>query len=117
MKLPKLKWRVDPAPTGQFRSFQSRAWPSADYPNGDFAACIISTDKEDYKGFHAKATGLHLKVKVAKWLKTPDDQAGSFKLLVSKAEYSSIAEAKEAVNKILEKNPELMPKEYYDDGV
>ncbi len=27
----KLKWKVDPIPTGQWSSFQKRAWPSAEH--------------------------------------------------------------------------------------
>lgn len=53
-KLPKLKWRVDPAPTGPYRSFSKRAWPSADYPNGATAGYIINVDKSHMRDFTAK---------------------------------------------------------------
>lgn len=113
-RIPKLTWRVDPAPTGPYRSFSHRAWPSADYPNGKTAACIISADKVPYEGFHRKETCLNLKVRIAKWIKT-DEGTDTFVWVVSRRSFSTIAEAKEGVNKLLESNPHLMHPEYRNE--
>lgn len=34
MKTPKVLWRVQQAPTGKYRTFESRGWPWAHYKNG-----------------------------------------------------------------------------------
>ena len=113
-KLPKLKWRVDPAPTGPYRSFSKRAWPSADYPNGATAGYIINVYKVPYEGFHRKETNLNLKVRIAKWVKK-EDGSDTFVWVVSRRTFSTIAEAKEGLNKLLEANPNLMHPEYRNE--
>lgn len=53
-----IKWRVDPEPTGQYRSFDKRSFPSADYNDGSERTCAWMHCKTDYSGRVVK-TGHH----------------------------------------------------------
>ena len=66
----KLKWKVQPEPTGRYRSFEHRGWPQAELSNGDTVAIITCDDS--YVPALAKA-GHHkpLKVRVADYSRTP----------------------------------------------
>lgn len=45
-KTPKIKWKVGEKPTGMYRAFQSREWPTACYVVGDRYAFSISCEDE-----------------------------------------------------------------------
>lgn len=85
----KLVWRVSPAPSGRYSSFQSRAFPSANYKNGEPAAQLICS--ESYQSFHKDATGLEIVIMVALW------ENDTFNWRKLKRSARSIAEAKERV--------------------
>lgn len=95
-------WKVDPAPTGKYRSFAHRGWPSADYAGDRIAAKIYCED--DYEPQNAR-TGKHaaLRLHVADYSVTP------WKWRKAKGEFKTIQEAKDALVKILLDHPELMP--------
>ena len=38
----KLIWKVAEAPTGRFRSFDKRGWPSATYETKDGSCCSVN---------------------------------------------------------------------------
>lgn len=40
----KLTWRVAPKPTGRYRSFEQRGWPTGYYPNGRPAVMLGCED-------------------------------------------------------------------------
>ena len=42
----KIIWKVAPVPTGRYRSFEERGWPSAEYENQEPAAWISCPGKE-----------------------------------------------------------------------
>ena len=105
MKAPKLKWSVCPAPEGRFRSFEKRGFPSADYANGHSAAKISC--ELSYKPDHRTATDLELTVHVAQWYVREDGHL-TFNWRRVKRMASSIAEAKDIVAKVLERNPGLI---------
>lgn len=56
-----IKWRVQEAPTGRYRSFERRGWPIAYYADGSIAAQIKCED--DYKP-RSIETGDHRLLKV-----------------------------------------------------
>lgn len=65
----KLKWYVDPEPTGPYRSFQRRGWPTCyngnpDKEDCDVLATIVSLNRDGYEGHYARATDLRLKVRI-----------------------------------------------------
>lgn len=89
----KLKWYVDPEPTGPYRSFQRRGWPTCyngnpDKEDCDVLATIVSLNRDGYEGHYARATDLRLKVRI--YFKI----GGEHRTGLSKEEFSSIAEAK-----------------------
>lgn len=104
----KLKWYVDPEPTGSYRSFQRRGWPicysgNPDKEDCEVLAAIVSLDHHGYEGHYARATNLRLKVRIH-FKVAGEDRTG-----LSKEEFSSIAEAKAWLKAFYKKNPKFYP--------
>lgn len=104
----KLKWYVDPEPTGRYRSFQRRGWPTCYSGNPDKEDCellaaIVSLDHHGYEGHYARATNLRLKVRIH-FKVAGEDRTG-----LSKEEFSSIAEAKAWLKAFYKNNPKFYP--------
>ena len=106
MKLPKIKWRVQPAPTGRYRSFDRRGWPSAEYSDGQLAASIRCEDA--YYPAHAK-TGAHAPLTLVVYDYSKGTQERASRVLVKR--FSTLEEAKAALLPALEKYPEFILKE------
>lgn len=112
----KLKWKVGAAPTGRFRSFDSRAWPSAYYDKTDRAACMI-TCTESYtpalgRDPAPKKFGggpLELIVRIADY--TPIEGGSSWKWRSLTRRFDNLDAAKEAAEKFLNDNAAFRPKE------
>jgi hypothetical protein len=101
----KLKWKVAEAPTGRYRSFEKRGWPSAYYvDNGNNAAVAIYCEDE-YRPENVKI-GKHavLEVRIADW-----SVEHAFKWRTLKQRFATLQEAKETVTKFLEANPKYWP--------
>lgn len=58
----KLKWRLGEKPTGRFKSFHKRGWPSAEYADGSPAASIAPEDNSGYWPNLAETTVLITRV-------------------------------------------------------
>ena len=58
----KLKWTVGEKPTGPYKSFANRSWPTAEYPDGDFAGSIAAVNGESYSPRIAETTELEVRV-------------------------------------------------------
>lgn len=108
----KLIWRVAPEPTGRYRSFDRRGWPSAHYkgPKENVAAQILCP--HDYRpsdvreGRHAE-----LKIGIAFWRDhTNGRQTFDWKYLVRRAK--TLDEAKKLAEDFITRHPEVMPKEF-----
>lgn len=105
----KLKWKVQEAPTGRFRSFERRGWPMAEFPDGSMAAMISCDDdyipRDVREGKHSELT-LHLAdyrdkgPEAAKWCWVKVTQ-----------KFKTLNEAKAAAPRVYEKHPELLQKE------
>lgn len=99
----KLKWKVEDAPTGQYRSFAKRGWPSAYLPDGRPAFSISCDDAYEPRrvrdGDHAE-----LKINVADW----SEEAGTFVWKTIKRRAATLAEAKEIAAKFLEQSPHVL---------
>jgi len=48
-KPPKIKWKVDPPPSGRYRSFVKRAWPMAHLDDADESPVAYITCLDEYK--------------------------------------------------------------------
>lgn len=102
---PKLKWKVQAAPGGRYRSFSFRAWPQLHTADGQLVASLSSED--EYVPGNVK-TGTHAPVHAT----VHDYRQGSQgrKMLRLKASFETLQEAKDAVERFLARHPEMLPK-------
>lgn len=105
MTAVKLKWRVEEAPTGPYRSFHKRMWPSADYANGQFAGSIRCED--GYEPRNVK-TGNHkpLTVTINDY---SDRKNPSWTVRKLKGTFATLPEAKQALADIIARLPHFKP--------
>ena len=105
----KLKWQVAPAPTGRYRSFEKRGWPSADYETGQPAITLYCDT-----GYSASAakSGEHgeITVAIAVW-REREGLSPTFDWRRLKARFSTLQAAKEAAELFIGRNPGVMPPE------
>lgn len=102
VKLPKIKWRVQPAPTGRYRSFDRRGWPTAEYEDGSYCASIYCED--EYVPARVK-TGDHRPLTLMIRDRSTDPQ---WKRVRASKQFTTLEEAKAALAKILVAHPHLM---------
>lgn len=102
----KLKWEVAEAPTGMYRSFHKRNWPSA-YINGKPAAHIRCED--EYIPRNVK-TGNHapLTVWIADHRASSNPNGGTFKWRQLITTHATLQEAKAAAEHFLNANPQIL---------
>jgi len=107
----KLKWEVAPVPTGRYRSFEERGWPSASYRNGDEDAAARIECADEYVPANAKS-GKHLPLHlhVAHWV-NPDErgEGAAFKWRKVIQIFETLPEAKAAAQSILDDRPHFWP--------
>lgn len=98
----KLKWKVQPEPTGRYRSFEKRGWPTAEYENQKIAASIHCDD--DYVSARVRE-GDHkeLTVRVADYSVTP------WEWRTVKERARTLDEAKALALRVLEHHPHFQP--------
>jgi hypothetical protein len=107
----KLKWHVQPAPTGHYRSFESRGFPDADYANLPKALAAVSLScKDEYIPSDVKI-GKHseITIHIAFWHE--DKKGFDWKQLKSKAK--TLKEAKEIAENFINAYPQVQPKEHH----
>ena len=100
----KYRWKVSPEPTGRYRSFEKRSWPTAWYANGEIAASISCDD--DYRPVDARE-GKHGPLTVA----VADHSEEKWKWRRMKQRFSTLTEARDGFAKLLNIMPHLAPKE------
>jgi len=107
----KLKWRVAPVPTGRYRSFEFRGWPTATYADSDEWTAVTIDCEDEYVPANARA-GSHgpLTIRLAQWY-SPEERgsraAFEWRTVVDRA--STLQEAKEVAQKILNDRPDFWP--------
>jgi hypothetical protein len=103
----KYIWKVSEAPTGPYRSFQKRGWPTAETPAGEVVATIGCVD--DYRPADVK-TGKHqpLILRVRRKTSTSEEieKFGGFRWLRMIKEFATLDEAKAAFKRFVDNNPE-----------
>lgn len=104
----KIKWKVEVAPTGQYRSFLRRGWPSALYPDGRTCGVIECVD--DYTPNRAK-DGAHGEL----ILRVLDHSEVSPKWRFLKAKFTTLDQAKQGLSEFMSRHPEYRPGIYRDD--
>lgn len=109
----KLKWKVDPPPTGQYKSFQKRGWPTGHDENDEAAAIMYHA--ESYTAQLAKDAGENaITVQVADWTNEnngrPDKNKASFTWRTLKQRFSNVKDAKAATEWFFQAHPEFLKK-------
>jgi hypothetical protein len=100
----KLKWKVSASPTGEYRSFQHRSWPTAEVI-GVTVAQILCDD--DYTPARSRSEDRHgeLTVMVANRNECP------WKWRRMKARFTTLSDAKAATQQFFDAHLEWLPKE------
>lgn len=104
----KIKWTVSPAPTGRYRSFFSRAWPSASFECGSYAAVLSCVD--EYVPSRVRS-GDHAEIKITVALHGVKPPEEGLKTVVLKRRAKTLDEAKSIVLEFYGENPKYTPKE------
>lgn len=103
----KLRWKVDPEPTGPYSSFQHRSWPQAFYPDGRYAGTLQCS--EPYVPQAVRDNSHAPLFLLVNHYNHP--QAGNgWRVLRSKASYPTLKDAKEAFARMLDAHPEYQPR-------
>jgi len=112
----KIKWKVQPAPTGRYRSFERRGWPSGTI--NDEAVALLRCE-HDYTAKLAKGeptfdgTPPVISVWVADWTAhntgTRTKNGTAFVWRCLKARFSNVADAKAAAQSFLDSHPNFLP--------
>lgn len=98
----KIIWRVAPVETGRSSWFGKRAWPSADYENGEACAMVLSQTAYSKQVDQAKSAVLSIRI--------ADHSVTPWEWRKVIGEYDSMAEVKARVKFLLKKYPHFMPK-------
>lgn len=108
----KIIWRVADPPTGRYRSFENRAWPSATIndPDGDSLGALYCDTGYDPKrvktGDHSEIT-----VRVADHRPHQDPNRGAWTWRTLKKRAATLTEAKELVEQFYKVHPDWLPSE------
>lgn len=103
----KLKWKNADAPTGRFRSFHKRGWPSATIKDSDdlMVAMISCEDAFSAAAVKEKRHG-ELKVSIADWRRPTDPDAGRWVWRTLKTRFADLVAAKAAAKHFIDSHPE-----------
>lgn len=89
-----VKWKVSDIPTGRYRSFDERSWPTAEYSDG--SNCAMLRCEDEYIPKNVK-TGNHKPITV--YMAKPN--GNSFNWVAMKRTCSTIKEAKSFVDMLV----------------
>lgn len=108
-KTIKLKWKNSDAPTGRFRSFHKRGWPTADIAGTDIMAVMLSCEVSYSKAaVDAKSHG-EIKVSIADRRKPNDPAAGAWVWRTLKERFHDLESAKATATRFVLAHPEFFP--------
>lgn len=97
------KWRVQPAPTGPYRSFETRGWPQLFASDETLLATILGPS--DYTAQEAKRDDLVLTVRIYDY----SQGAQNRKTRISKQTFRTMQEAKNLVARMFARHPDWLP--------
>lgn len=107
----KLIWRVAPAPTGRYRVFQKRGWPSADWPNGQCAVMLSCEDAYSPARARGEVPHEEIRVYVADHSHLTTDGRPNFQWKLCKVRARSLEQAKRVAERVLELYPQFHPRD------
>lgn len=96
----KLTWRVGEKPTGRYKSFQKRSWPSAEYPDGKPAITLHQVDGDSY--FPGLSEALTLEIRIA------DYWENGFRWMTLKRRVVGVKQAKLVAQEFVDKHYEVL---------
>jgi len=96
----KYAWKVQSAPTGRYRSFERRGWPSAETPDGDTIAMLAC--KDEYTPYRVR-TGDHAPIRLM--IRVPKGN-GQWGWGTFQHDFASMDEAKEFLKNYLARHPD-----------
>lgn len=102
-----IYWKVDPAPTGRYRSFQKRGWPTAYYKGSDKPAFFLES-ADAYEPQAVKA-GTHAPIYVVACHHNHPSSPNSWARLKMREPFATLDAAKAACLAALNEKPELAP--------
>lgn len=104
--MTKINWQVASPPTGRYRSFFRRGWPTGSINH--YPIAHIKCEDEYIPSKVANASHKPLKVQVAiKSSEAEREKKGAFTWKTLKAEFKTLKAAKEAAEKFYNEHPEL----------
>lgn len=102
----KIKWKVQEAPTGPYKSFHRRGWPLANFEDGSYAATLHC---DDYYAPSRVRNGVHSPIKVTVALHGRKEEGKGLITAQLKQTAETLGEAKSMVREFYKKYPEHMP--------
>lgn len=103
----KLVWRVEPAPTGRYRSFQHRGWPTAYYKGDAEQPAAFLTCEDEYTPPRARE-GQHQPITIT-LLHHNDSKSKPWGRYRMKAQAETLDAAKATVQRFLDEHPSWHP--------
>ena len=108
MSRTKLRWRVAPALTGPYRSFQKRGWPGADYPTGE-TAVALHCPTAYYPAVARSGEHAPIRVSVAEWHNPRLPHQGAFTWRTLARHAVTLDEAKDLAQRFIDAHPDWRP--------
>lgn len=96
----KIKWRLGEKPTGRYRSFFKRGWPSGEYSDGSPAASIDHVDGIGYEPYIKESESLVIRV--------ANYHPNGFDWVKLKARPSGLTAAKAVAQKFINEHHEIL---------
>lgn len=105
----KIVWKVAEAPTGRYRSFERRGWPTAYYGSTEGKPAAFLDCDDQYVPASVRA-GAHALIKVVVLHHNHPEANGSWKRFVMKERAVTLDRAKEMVAEFLNAHEDWWPK-------
>jgi hypothetical protein len=105
----KLYWKVAEPPTGRYRAFEHRGWPSAYYDRELRKPAAMLYSEDEYRPAQVR-TGQHKPIHMHLMHYQHPNAGSSWKVMKIVATAPTLDEAKKRVQAFLEKHPEFYPK-------
>lgn len=106
----KIKWKVSPAPTGRYRSFEHRSWPTGYYDSKEQKPAVFLSCKVDYRP-HLVKVGDHPPITIIVLNHQDPESLPGWKRMQLTIPATTLAEAKERAQAFLDHHIEWWPVE------
>jgi hypothetical protein len=101
------KWKVSEPPTGPYRSFQKRGWPSAYYKDADESCCARVICDDDYTPARARGEEQHKALTV---MIADHSTAPRWKWRKVKRTFNNLSEVKEWLEAFIKRGENFLPR-------